>query len=212
LRGRRAWPSPAVFEVDDAHGQHMLVYIFWHLPSDRSKSAEYERQLLRFHTALAGANIEGFTGSQSARVTGIPWVPGDNGYEDWYLLADSGCLDRINNAAVTVAKAPHDQLAVAADWGAGGLYRRRFGQHGIDAAHALWFAKPTDMTYAQLDALVQRLLPPSGSLWQRQMVLGPGHEYCILVSERLELPPSLDATCVAREPVRRTSVATDSLS
>jgi hypothetical protein len=181
----------------------MLAYVFWHAPSDRAAIGDYEIQLLQFHRMLAAAGVDGFAGSQSVRVSSLPWMPGEN-YEDWYLLADSGGLDRLNDAAVRGdAKPPHDLLARKAGWGTGGLYRHRLGPSGFGATQALWFMKPPGMTYSQLDTLVAPILPDSGSLWQRQLTLGPGYEYCILASRDLEVPESLSAVRVSREVLRQ---------
>jgi hypothetical protein len=158
----------------------VLAYVFWHTRSARTKAQAYEQQLRRFHELLGAARIEGFVASSSARVSGLAWTPTDDVYEDWYVLSDSAALDRINTAAVAQAAAPHDQLALAADWGAGGLYRHVSGPLDLAADRAFWFAKPHGMTYARLDSLVTASVSDSACLWQRQMVLGPGPEYCLM--------------------------------
>jgi hypothetical protein len=182
----------------------MLAYVFWHTRSARADAQAYEEQLLRFHELLSAANIEGFLASSSARVSGLLWTPAKNVYEDWYVLSNLGALDRINSAAVAQAAAPHDQLALAADWGAGGLYRHAFGPLDLAAGQAFWFAKPGRMTYTQLNLLITASATRSMCLWQRQMVLGPAPEYCLTTAEASDLAAlsrDLSGICAARIPL-----------
>jgi hypothetical protein len=165
----------------------MLAYVFWHTRSAATDARAYEEQLLRFHELLRAARIDGFLASSCARVFGLPWTPANDVYEDWYVLSDSAVLDRINGAAVAQAATPHDQLALASDWGAGGLYRHALGQLDLTADQAFWFAKPRGMTYAQLNSLVTASALRTTCLWQRQMVLGPAPEYCLMPVEAHDL-------------------------
>lgn len=68
--------------------------------------------------------------------------------------------------------------------GAGGLYLR-LSEGGAQARQVSWFAKPAGMSYADLLAR----LPP-GEAWQRQMVLGPAPEFCLL---GVAPPPGIEA-------------------
>lgn len=179
----------------------MIAYIFWHAPAAGSDIQAYETQLVRFHEQLATAAISGYKRSYSCAVSGLPWVSRSPAYEDWYVLADSAALDRINEAALGAhARALHDSLAAAADFGAGGLYRHRSGPDGTPLRYAHWFDKPRAMSYAELaDALVA--VPEGGVLWQRQMVLGPGREFCLLAPREVKLPEPLEVLVVDRRPL-----------
>ena len=98
----------------------------------------------------------------------VPWIGG--GYEDWYLVEDWHCVGVLNAAAVDDAhRADHDAVAHQAGAGAGGLFLLRTGDLRIaDAGAAEWSAKEPRS--------------PAGehALWQRQMVLGPAPEFCLL--------------------------------
>lgn len=182
----------------------MLAYLFWHTPAPAADIPEYENQLVRFHRALEKAEVAGFVRSDSFRVRDLPWVPRPHAYEDWYILGDSGVLDRLNDAAVqAAAQSPHNRLAGASTWGAGGLYRYRSGLVNFSARYASWFAKPDGLTYAHLYEILERALPGTASLWQRQMVLGPGSEFCALCDEDLTLAAPLAALHVARSGLHR---------
>src|SRR5579864_8969450 len=136
--------------------------------------------------------------SYSCAVSGLPWVSSSPAYEDWYVLADSAALDRINEAALGAHARPlHDSLAAAADFGAGGLYRHRTGPDGRSSRYASWFGKPPGMSYADLaDTLAAA--PEGAALWQRQMVLGPGREFCVLAPHEVKLPEPLQGLAVDR--------------
>lgn len=180
----------------------MLAYLFWHTKAPATDGAEYERQLVNFHSALQVADIGGFVKSQSFRVRELPWVPQSPTYEDWYLLEDSAALDRLNQAAVRdAAQTPHDRLAAGSNWGAGGLYGYRSGLVNLSAQHAFWFGKPESLSYAQLYQILEQALPGTASLWQRRMVLGPGSEFCALCDEQLPLALPLTALHIARSSV-----------
>jgi len=93
---------------------------------------------------------------------------------------NSAALDILNEAAITgPCKEPHNRVASQAAGGAGGLYQLRAGEPGLATAHvALWFAKPSGVSYEDLYAALQpEIEQATGSLWQRQMVLGPAPEF-----------------------------------
>ena len=175
----------------------MLAYVFWHRPRAGVASSEYETALARFHRSLAQAAPPGFDRSASYRIAARPWTgipPG--GYEDWYLVADWRALGDLNAAAVSGARAePHDHIAMQAGDGAGAVYGLRMGHVAPDdARHATWFAKPPGISYGDLDGLLQEVAGgPGHALWQRQMVLGPAPEFCLLGPAETELPPGLRA-------------------
>jgi hypothetical protein len=153
----------------------MLAYLFWHWPAPGQDADLYVERLLAFHRALRFAPPAGFHGSRVLAIEGTPWTPGLQAFEDWYLVGDFAALGALNEAAVTASRqAPHDAVARLAGGGAGGLYRRRAtGAAAIE--RAAWFAKPAGEPYA---AFLARL--PAAEAWQRQMVLGPAPEFCLL--------------------------------
>lgn len=181
----------------------MIAYVFWHVADPAADHAAYETDLLRFHSALEAMSIGGFIGSRSFAVEGLPWISGPHGYEDWYLLGDSGALDRLNDAALKGhAQPPHDRLATKAVFGAGGIYRHKRGFPSDVAPHAYWFVKPVGMRYAQLFDRLARSAD-GGSLWQRQMVLGPGPEFCLHSRASIEMPGGIECLHVQRRPIEQ---------
>lgn len=178
----------------------MLAYIFWHWRPPAGQPAEYEADLADFHRSLA---LEGATRESVAfSIDPVPWIAVPGGlYEDWYVVADWAGVGRLNAAAVTGArKPPHDRIAARAGGGAGAIYALRAGAGGVGPARfAAWFAKPEGMTYGELDEL---LAPVRWvGLWQRQMVLGPSPELCLLAPEPVALPSPLDSTESLRRPI-----------
>ncbi|MHB8466161.1 MAG: hypothetical protein ACYDH6_13710 [Acidimicrobiales bacterium] len=151
----------------------MLAYVFWHQPA--SGATAYADALLRFHEQLHTERVAGVVGTRALRVPDLPWLPG-GGYEDWYYVEDFAALGALNGAAVDAAhKTTHDAVANMSGTGVGGLYALRTGAWDHRAAHHTW--------------LDHRPPAVAGALWQRQMVLGPAPEYC-LVSDA----PVADAT------------------
>lgn len=179
----------------------MIAYVFWHARERNFDAPTYEATLLRFHAELATAQIEGFISSQSFAVSGTPWVREPHAYEDWYLLADSCALDRLNDAAVRArARGPHDALAAASIFGDAGLYRLWAGPPGCSASHAAWFSKPQGMAYGEAYERIARAAG-GASAWQRQMVLGPSREFCLLSERPVELPAPFEPILVSRRLV-----------
>jgi hypothetical protein len=156
----------------------VLAYLFWHRPG-RDVDA-YERHLAEFHERLRGDPPTGFAGSAAFRVD-VPWL--GSGYEDWYLVEDWNALGVLNVAAVDAAHKPdHDALARGAAHGVGGVYELRAGRLSIaDTGSADWSAKPMGEPYpAWEEGLAEGRDPAVFALWQRQLVLGPAPEYCLL--------------------------------
>jgi hypothetical protein len=88
---------------------------------------------------------------------------------------DFAALGALNEAAVTAARqAPHDAVARLAAGGVGGVYRR-LATAAAEIDRVVWCAKPAGEPYA---AFLGRL--PAVEAWQRQMVLGPAPEFCLL--------------------------------
>lgn len=152
----------------------MLAYLFWHWPEE---PAGYAEGLVAFHRALQASGVPGFVGSASYRVQGIPWLPEGRGYEDWYLVRGFADLESLNQAAVGPSlRVAHDRPALAAGGGMSGLYLVRSDDLALDASVAAWLSKPRGASYADFLAG----LPRSQGLVQRQLVLGPGPEFCVL--------------------------------
>ena len=164
----------------------MLAYLFWHRPGPDVDG--YERHLAEFHERLCADPPDGFAGSVAFRVD-VPWM--GKGYEDWYLVEDWNALGVLNVAAVDAAHKPdHDAVARDAAHGVGGVYELRAGRLELsDAGSADWSAKPLGQPYAAWEAdLVEGRDAAEFALWQRQLVLGPAPEYCLLTpGERLSL-------------------------
>ena len=178
----------------------MLAYVFWHWKRDAVEADEYESRQRDFHAALAAAPPAGFDRSLSAAIEGAPWAnEGGVAYEDWYILADAGALDPLNEGAISASRArPHDAAAVLAGGGTAGLYRRRLGSPS-PSPMAYWFEKPAGMRY---DELFQRLGPvveaARATLWMRFMVLAPAPEFCLQSPAPLVLPPPFAGRSIGR--------------
>jgi hypothetical protein len=166
----------------------MLAYVFWHWPTADHPAAEYEQLQREFHAALARAASPGFLRSYAFNVGGeARWLGGAPAYADWYLVEDSAALDPLNVAAVSgMSEQPHDGVARAMAAGAGSLFALRGEQADVASATCVTFlTKPRDMPYANFYAQAEQL---SGSLWRRQMVLGPTPEFVLLSTERPSPP------------------------
>ena len=145
----------------------MLAYVFWHRPADRAEPAVYQTRLAAFHDRLRAEPPDGFRESAAFRVH-VPWI-GD-GYEDWYLVDDWHAVGVLNAAAVDVAhRADHDAVAGHTGAGAGGIFLLREGELAVgDSGAAEWSS-----------TLPARPAGPH-AVWQRQMVLGPAPEFCVM--------------------------------
>ncbi len=170
----------------------MLAYVFWHWRHPHIERHSYQQLLIDFHTALRARKPVGFHYSTAFQVEHIPWLDAiGEVYEEWYILENSAALDSLNEAAVTgLCREPHNQVARSAAGGSAGLYRLRGGESRITTARvAFWFAKPSGMGY---ESLYQTLQPATihsaGSLWERQMVLGPAPEFCLQTPADTTLP------------------------
>lgn len=180
----------------------MLAYLFWHWPKHHVETGAYEQSLGLFHKTLASVALDSFYGSVVFRVKGTPWVSLEpRVYEDWYLLEGSFALDLLNEAAVSGScREPHEEAARAAAGGVGGLYRLKSGEPTVAESHfATWLTKPPGTSYQDFYSRIEPWTSRSGpSLWQRQMVLGPAPEFCLLGTDRLQLPASLEPAVVER--------------
>jgi hypothetical protein len=154
----------------------MLAYLFWHWPRPDVDPGRYADALLAFHRALATSPPPGYRGSRVLEVSGAPWAPVPAVLEDWYFVDDFAALGALDQAAISGRRRePHDGAARLALGGAGGVYRRLREGPASAPDRACWFGKPAGMGYPELLAQV-----PTAELWQRQLVLGPAPEFCLL--------------------------------
>jgi hypothetical protein len=191
----------------------MLAYLFWHRPRSGAGGEEYEQALLGFHRSLARLPPVGTLRSSSFRLSRSPWpeevVVAGRLYEDWYLVEDYAALGVLNQAAVGRGhRTRHDAVAHRAGFGAGGLYELVEGEGGLAGEPAVWVARPPETRRPELaELLADGIDPGRASLWQRQLVLGPAPEFCLLTPEPppgaavTRLPEGWSALTVAREPL-----------
>ncbi len=156
----------------------MLAYLFWHWPAPTVDAARYAESLVAFHRALASDAPPGLRASRVYEVEGAPWLAVPRAFEDWYLVDDFAALGALNEAAVSGARrGPHDAAARLAGGGHGGVYRlvAPGGQGEGVLDRTTWCSKPDGVPYPEFLAR----LPP-GESWQRQLVLGPAPEFCVV--------------------------------
>jgi hypothetical protein len=102
-------------------------------------------------------------------------------YVDWYVLSSFADLGPIREVAY---RSPwvDAHRAAARLWGSGGaaLYStpHRTGPPA-PTGRVAWFSAPSGRGRALLDRW-RRDGPPRGTLWRRQLSLGPSPEYCYL--------------------------------
>jgi hypothetical protein len=179
----------------------MLAYVFWHTPLAGLDAREYETPLLEFHADLARNPPTGLVTSAAYRVSGLPWLGGRPGYEDWCLLTSSAALDGLNKAAITPERwGVHAAIASKTDFGHGGLYYHLHGEEQpIAGARVFWLRRPRGIRYEEpLEAMIKGA---AGflSCWRKLMVLGPGEEFAIVGSSRLEVAIPEGWKCLAVE-------------
>lgn len=151
----------------------MLAYVFWHWPAVENG---YEDALLSFHRSLAEQPPAGWRGSRVFRVGNRPWLAVPQSYEDWYFVDDFTALGALNQAAVSARhRVAHDAIAGLPAGGVGALYGHVRGAVSTPPC-AVFQSKPTGESYAAYLAG----LPSGAEVWQRQMVLGPAPEFCLL--------------------------------
>jgi hypothetical protein len=189
----------------------VLAYLFWHRPLASVGVEAYEQAQLAFHRSLARNRPVGMCGSASFRVPSIPWLSGEPGYEDWYLLEDYTALGVLNEAAVGHGhRTPHDEAARRFGGGAGGLYGLVEGDRSDVLAAAgtlaVWVARPPGSERRPLGELLgDGMDPRRASLWRRQLVFGPAPEFCLLAGETsagvapTRLPEGWSAATLERE-------------
>lgn len=172
----------------------MLAYAFWHWPG--SSAQDYEEKIAGFQRALAAHPPAGFQRAFTLRHPAAPWLPGE-AYLDWYVVGRFADLEALNEGAVTAGrKAPHDAVAAQARSGAGALYAHAGGAADASSARvAHWFGKPRGASYSDF---LEPLSSLPGSLWLRQMVLGPSPEFVLFAERELALPVEARVAQVTR--------------
>jgi hypothetical protein len=172
----------------------MLAYVFWHWPAPGVDAARYTGALVAFHRSLASTPPAGMHGSRVYEVEAAPWLPVTRAYEDWYLVDGFAALGVLNEAAVTGARRePHEAAARLAGGGHGGVYRLLAPASGPGLDRTTWCSKPAGVPYAEFVAKL-----PAGETWQRQMVLGPAPEFCLVGTDAAGAPGGI---AVAARPV-----------
>lgn len=173
----------------------MLAYVFFHRPAPNAGTIRYEAALRSFHASLAASPPSGFLGSSSYRIGG--------GYADWYMVADSAALDRLNEAAIVdPALTSHDTVAHMSSDGAGKLFTLVSGEPRTESGFETRFSKPKGMAYSELyERLMTLTVRPDVSLWRRMMVLGPPPEFCLASRSELDLPAEMSPETLSREVV-----------
>jgi hypothetical protein len=168
----------------------VLAYVFWHARASDVAADDYEARLAAFHASLREAPPAGLAATATVAVDAVPWLGGEAGYEDWYLVDDFAALGTLNDAAVSGRrKAPHDAAAAAADRGVAGIMGHVSGPLLPERpGWAAWLGKPPGMAYETFHAELADALGDDASAWQRQMTLGPAPEYCVLAPSERILP------------------------
>jgi hypothetical protein len=112
-------------------------------------------------------------------------------------------LDPLNAAAISASRqAPHDAAAALAAGGTAGLYSLRQGEPVTAPAMLTWFAKPDNLPYRDLFAMLEPLTGPAdAALWCRQMTLGPALEFCLHSQAPVALPASVTPVTIRSRPV-----------
>ena len=168
----------------------MLAYVFWHAPAAGVATTDYEARMAGFHAALREHAPPGLGLTTTVGLDSVPWLDGGPGYEDWYLVEDFPALGALNAAAVSgPRRGPHDAAAVAAGRGVAGVMGHVSGPLLPERpGWAAWLGKPAGMDYEDFHAALWEALGNDASAWQRQMVLGPAAEYCVLAPAPHALP------------------------
>jgi hypothetical protein len=179
----------------------MLAYVFVHRPSAGTEPSLYLSRLRAFHDALAIAPPSGFLRSW---VWSVSDGPLGEALEDWYLVENWAALGVLNDAAVTGKRqVPHDQVAPLSGTGAGAVYRLIHGAPLPAGRRRVRVSKPAGTHYEEYEGQLRRAAG-TGTIWKRQMVLGPDAEFLIdssdsTVSESFD-PQSVSTLALVSAP------------
>jgi hypothetical protein len=177
-----------------------LGYVFWHAPA--AAAPAYEGDLLAFHASLAADPPVGFLRSETFGLAGASWLAAEASYEDWYLVSDWTAVGELNDQAVAAAHVTsHDRVAHQAGPGAGAIYGLQAGTDSAGYRVGTWFAKPSGWSYDRLDEQLAGTLDGRGSLWRRQLVLGPAPEFCLRAERAVDLPGGIEAERISYRPL-----------
>jgi hypothetical protein len=182
----------------------MLAYVFWHWPFPDVEEHTYQEDLINYHQTLFAHKPSGFHHTRVLQMAQASWLGrNEETYEDWHLVENSAALDPLNERAVSEScQEPHRQIARWTQGSAGALYQLVFGDADLHTVRfAYRFSKPAGMTYGALYELLQPLVQEvKGTLWTRQMNLGPGPEFCFHSSDAVVFPDMLP---VLKIPVKQ---------
>lgn len=185
--------------------KHVLAYLFWHTLQTGVAREEYESGLTSFHRELAKTAPQGFLASAAYRVGPTPWLDGQAGYEDWYLIEGSWALDILNQAAVAGAmEAQHATVAGQMATGMGGLYRLIAGDPvRAEQSAVAWLSRPRGIQYEPVLTKLRSQLRVEASVWRRQMVMGPAPEFALIDGAGFDppLPPGWQGRVIERSAV-----------
>jgi len=194
--------------------KQMLAYVLWHRRNQAAPRDVYEEKLTRFHQVLDESHLAGFRGAVVARIAEAPWfVENFETYEEWYVLDGSSVLDELNEIAVSGArKEPHDELARLANDFRAGLYQLKMGPFTtVSGNTATWLSKPAGTTYQSFyGSLSEPLTVSQGSLWRRQMVLGPTPQFCVTAPDGVDLSAHFSPIAMRRHIIWRSRRLADS--
>jgi hypothetical protein len=186
----------------------MLAYVFWHRPATGVAPETYASLIDHFHRSLAARRPAGFVRSVCFRAAAPNWLGDEDAFEDWYVVEDFAALGVLNTAAVSRGHlSAHDAAARHAGPGTGGLYKLLEGSAALDAVRvAVWIERPRGVESPALAALLgDGMDGDEAGLWQRQLLLGPAPEYCVLAPAPpagvapTRLPVGWSATVSGRE-------------
>lgn len=160
-----------------------VAYVFFHAPAPTVAPASYEAGLAAFHRSLAEHPSEGFVESASYRVARVPFAPSPFGavaYADWYVVRDFAALQALEGAAIEPPhRSPHDAVAGLAGPATGAIYALRAGAPALERVRfERWIGKARGVPSASVVAELSDGMGDGGSVWQRQMALGPAPEFC----------------------------------
>jgi hypothetical protein len=158
----------------------MFAYVFWHTRSEVTSQVVYEHNLLMFYDALGRVDCPGVRQSATFRISSLPWLKEQCGYEDWTVIDGTWVLDDLNTKAIAGPMAAvHSAIAQHMDSGKGGLYYHLSGDLEPHWANrAQWLSRPRGI---QFRPALEKIVQGAGkvSVWRRFMVLGPGPEFII---------------------------------